>query len=45
MSFTFTLKEQTWNNEGDILVRCISKTDRLYDVSIVDTPAYEKTSI
>ena len=45
MSFAFTVKEQTWNNEGDIPVRYISKIDRLYDVSIVDTPAYEQTSI
>ena len=35
MSFAFTVKEQTWNNEGDIPVRYISKIDRLYTI---DTP-------
>ena len=43
--YLYIKKSKHGTNEGDILVRCISKTDRLYDVSIVDTPAYEKTSI
>lgn len=45
MSFAFTVKEQTWNREGEIPKRIITKIDRLYDVSVVDTPAYDATSI
>lgn len=45
MSFAFTVKEQTWNREGNIPKRIITKIDRLYDVSVVDTPAYDTTSI
>ncbi len=45
MSFAFTAKEQVWNREGEIPVRTITKIDRLYDVSIVDTPAYDMTNI
>lgn len=45
MSFAFTVKEQTWSHEGSIPKRLITKIDRLYDVSIVDIPAYDNTSI
>ena len=45
MSFAFTVKEQIWNREGEIPKRIITKIDRLYDVSVVDTPAYDATSI
>lgn len=45
MSFAFTVKEQKWNHEGSIPKRFITKIDRLYDVSIVDIPAYDNTSI
>ncbi|MFA7105701.1 MAG: HK97 family phage prohead protease [Candidatus Izemoplasmatales bacterium] len=45
MSFAFTVDEQTWNREGDIPKRTINKIARLYDVSVVDTPAYDSTSI
>lgn len=45
MSFAFTVKEQTWNREGNVPKRIITKIDRLYDVSVVDTPAYDATSI
>ncbi len=45
MSFAFTVDEQVWNKEGDIPKRTITKIDRLYDVSVVDTPAYDATSI
>lgn len=45
MSFAFTVKEQTWNHDGSIPKRSITKIDRLYDVSIVDIPAYDNTSI
>jgi HK97 family phage prohead protease len=45
MSFAFVVSEQEWNRDGDIPKRHIRKIERLYDVSIVDTPAYDKTSI
>jgi hypothetical protein len=45
MSFAFTVDEQTWNKEGKIPKRIITKIGRLYDVSVVDTPAYDSTSI
>jgi HK97 family phage prohead protease len=45
MSFAFTVDEQTWNKEGKIPKRIITKIARLYDVSVVDTPAYDSTSI
>ena len=45
MSFAFTVKDQEWDHSGDIPKRRITKIDRLYDVSIVDIPAYDNTSI
>lgn len=45
MSFAFTVKEQIWNHDGNVPKRLITKIDRLYDVSIVDIPAYDNTSI
>lgn len=45
MSFAFTVKKQSWDRNGNIPVRRIESIDRLYDVSVVDTPAYEGTSI
>lgn len=45
MSFAFTVKHQTWNRDGNVPLRNILKIERLYDVSIVDVPAYEGTSV
>jgi len=45
MSFAFTVDEQVWNREGRVPKRTITKIERLYDVSVVDTPAYDSTSI
>ena len=45
MSFAFTVKDQVWDRTGTIPKRRITAIERLYDVSIVDTPAYEDTSI
>jgi len=45
MSFAFTVDEQVWNREGSVPKRTITKIERLYDVSVVDTPAYDSTSI
>lgn len=45
MSFAFTVKNQVWDRSGAIPKRRVTAIERLYDVSIVDTPAYEETSI
>lgn len=45
MSFAFTVKSQEWDRSGEIPLRKITSIERLYDVSIVDLPAYEGTSI
>ena len=43
MSFAFTVREEKWDYETD--TRTITNIDKLYDVSIVDIPAYEGTSV
>lgn len=43
MSFQFTVKEQSYNSEERMWT--IYKVKRLYDVSAVDIPAYNDTSI
>jgi len=43
MSFAFTVKEEKWDFETD--TRTITNIDKLFDVSIVDIPAYEGTSV
>lgn len=43
MSFAFTVKEEKWDYETD--TRRIMNIDKLFDVSIVDIPAYEGTSV
>lgn len=50
MSFAFTVKESSVEtierqNEPNIEIRTITKIDKLYDVSAVDIPAYDTTSI
>ena len=45
MSFAFTVKKQSWDRSSKIPVRRIESIDRLYDVSVVDLPAYDGTSI
>ncbi len=45
MSFAFTVSKQTWDRSEKIPVRRIESIERLYDVSVVDSPAYEGTSI
>ena len=46
MSFAFTVREQDdlWE-KGKPPRRTIKRFDRIFDVSVVDTPAYEDTSI
>ena len=45
MSFAFTVSSQKIDRSRDIPKRTITGIDRLYDVSIVDLPAYDQTSI
>lgn len=43
MSFCFTVKEESYNQEKHLWR--VLKVDKLYDVSAVDIPAYDTTSI
>ena len=43
MSFAFTVEEEKWDLATD--TRTILRIDKLFDVSVVDTPFYEATSI
>lgn len=43
MSFAFTVEEEKWDLATD--TRTILKIDKLFDVSVVDTPFYDATSI
>lgn len=43
MSFGFTVAERSWDYETD--TRTILRISKLYDVSVVDFPAYEQTEI
>lgn len=47
MSFAFSVKEAKWQfgQDGESDVRRITKIDKLFDVSVVDFPAYDSTSI
>lgn len=45
MSFAFTVRKQSWDRSGKLPVRRIESIERLFDVSVVDTPAYDGTSI
>ena len=44
-SFAFTVKSQSWDKSGKLPKRTITAIDRLFDVSVVDLPAYDQTSI
>lgn len=43
MSFAFTVKEEEWNSESRS--RTIKKFDRIFDVALVDFPAYDDTEV
>ncbi len=43
MSFAFSVKKQEWDYENDI--RRITEISQLFDVSVVDVPAYDNTEI
>ena len=50
MSIAFSVKENKFevterSDEPDLEIRTITKIERLYDVSAVDIPAYDTTSI
>ena len=45
MSFAFTVAKQSGDRSGKTPVRRILGIERLYDVSVVDMPAYDATSI
>jgi HK97 family phage prohead protease len=45
MSFAFNVEGETWDFDSQVPKRKVTKIGRLFDVSIVDTPAYEQTSI
>lgn len=46
MSFAFTVLEDDWTyGENGTDFRIIKKFDRIFDVSVVDVPAYDETSI
>lgn len=44
-SFAFSVDKDKWEKQGDgSYIRTITKFHRLYDMSLVDTPAYSQTS-
>lgn len=43
MSFAFSVRKQEWDYENDI--RRITEIAQLFDVSVVDVPAYDSTEI
>ena len=45
MSFAFTVAQQEVDYKSKPMKRKITKFDRIFDVSVVDLPAYEDTSI
>lgn len=45
MSFAFTVADEEIDRTGKIPFRHIKKFDKIFDVSVVDTPAYEDTSV
>lgn len=47
MSFSFTIadKGDEWNYGKEEIVRKVTNIDKLYDVSVVDTPFYDTTSV
>ena len=44
-SFAFTVESDKWEKQSDgMYIRTITKFKKLYDMSLVDTPAYSQTS-
>ena len=45
MSFAFTTRDQEWDYNHEPPLRTIKRFDRIWDVSVVDIPAYDGTSV
>lgn len=45
MSFAFTTNEVSWSTDTDPYTRTIKRFERIWDVSVVDIPAYDGTSV
>lgn len=45
MSFAFVCGEHVFERDGKIPTRIITKIDNIFDVSIVDAPAYDATEV
>lgn len=45
MSFAFSVKEQKFDYSTEPLTRTIMRFDKIWDVSVVDVPAYDGTDI
>lgn len=47
MSFAFSVADggSTWTFKDDETIRDVTNIDKLYDVSVVDTPFYDSTSV
>lgn len=44
-AFTIAMGGEKWENKDGELIRYITKIEKLYDFSIVNTPAYSETSV
>lgn len=45
MSFAFTVKESEWSDATKPMTRTIKRFEKIWDVSVVDIPAYDGTSV
>ena len=45
MSFAFTIRDQEFDYNYEPPIRTIKRFDRIWDVSVVDIPAYDGTSV
>lgn len=45
MSFAFTVKESEWSDATRPMTRTIKRFEKIWDVSVVDIPAYDGTSV
>lgn len=44
-SFAFTIEKADWDFDTEVPLRMIQKIKRLYDVALVDLPAYDNTEV
>lgn len=45
MSFAFTVKESEWSDSTTPITRTIKRFEKIWDVSVVDVPAFDGTSV